>query len=754
MSFRIGSKWAAIFALLVFIPAGISMQAQLGTPQKPKVTGPWMDRNLPPDQRADLVIAQMTLDEKIQLLHGMGWTALFRPAESGPAVRSLGGAGFIPGIPRLGIPDLQMSDAAVGVARGAQHSRYATALPSTEAEAASWDPQTAYEFGALIGSELRDQGFNMSLGGGVDLVREPRGGRTFEYQGEDPILAGTLVGQLIRGEQAQHVIGDIKHYALNDQDNARNYANVILDKRSMRETDLLAFEIGIRDSGVGAVMCSYNLINGVYACENSYTLHDVLDRDFGFKGFVVSDWGGTHSTVKAASAGLDMEMPGNDYFGEALKKAVQSGEVPMSKIDEMVHRILRTEFACGIIDDPPQPKVVDVMHGFKVAQHVEEQGAVLLKNANNQLPLDPSMAGTIAVIGGHADAGVLSGGGSAQVDPAGGNPVQPPGGPPRTIEEFLGQWVYHRSVPLDAIRNAAPHAKVVYDPGTDPAAAAALAKRSDVAIVFAIQHESEGSDLPSLALPFNQDAVIRAVAAANPHTIVVLESGGAVTMPWLDRVNSVLEAWYPGIRGAQAIAAILFGRVNPSGKLPITFPRSEADLPHPVEAKQPPGPLTPMPGLPFFKVNTKIFDVHYDEGLKVGYKWYDAEHKTPLFPFGFGLSYTTFAYSGLKVTRGNGINVSFTVRNTGHRAGQEIAEIYAALPDSTQEPPLRLVGWKKVALQPGESKTVSVSVQPLYLSVFDVERDNWQLVSGEYKIRVGGSERDLPLSATVSLTEN
>jgi beta-glucosidase len=754
MIIRVNRIKTILFIFTFFFLAVASGRAQFGIPRRPAVKGSWMNRNLSPDQRADLVIKQMTLDEKIQLLHGMGWRGLFGHPTSGPAVRSVGGAGFIPGIPRLGIPDLQMSDAAVGVARGAQHGRYSTALPSTEAEAASWDPKVAYAFGKLIGTELRDQGFNMSLGGGVDMVREPRGGRTFEYQGEDPILAGIMDGQLIRGTQSQHVIGDIKHYALNDQEDGRNYANVIMDERAMRETDLLAFQIAIHESNVGAVMCSYNLINGVYACENDYTLKDVLDHAFGFKGFVVSDWGGTHSTVKAAMAGLDIEMPGNDYFGEPLKKAVQDGKVPMSQIDEMVHRILRTEFACGIIDNPAQPRVVDPMHGFKVAQYVEEQGAVLLKNADSQLPLDPSMTGTIAVIGGHANAGVLSGGGSAQVDPAGGNAVPAARRQSRTLAGFLGRQIYHRSVPLDAIRKAAPNTKVEYNPGTDLSSAVALAKASKVAIVFGVQHESEGRDLPNLALPGNQDALIASVAAANPHTIVVLESGGAVTMPWLDQVGAVLESWFPGIRGAQAIAAILFGRANPSGKLPITFPKSVAGLPHPQETKQPKGPLTHDPNMPLMKVNRRVFDVHYDEGLKVGYKWYDAEHKTPLFPFGFGLSYTTFAFSGLKVTHGNAINVSVTVRNTGRRAGQEVAEIYASLPASAQEAPRQLIGWKKVELAPGESKTVSVNVRPLCLSVFDVAHDKWELVPGTYKIWAGDSERDLPLSATISLDGN
>ena len=734
---------------LCFLGTASWAVAQFGMPTKPAPKGPWDNKSLSPDQRADLVIGQMTLDEKIQLLHGMGWRALFGTPESGPAVRSLGGAGFIPGIPRLGIPDLQMSDAAVGVARGAQRSRYSTALPSAVAEAASWDPKIAYDYGALIGTELRDQGFNMSLGGGTNLTREPRDGRTFEYQGEDPILAGTMDGQMMKAEQAQHVIGDIKHYAVNDQENGRNFANSIISKRAMRETDLLAFRIGIRDSGVGAVMCSYNLINGTYACENDYTLHDVLDHDWDFKGFVVSDWGGTHSTVPAAKAGLDIEMPGNDYFDAPLKKAVQDGEISEAQLNEMVHRVLRTEFATGIVDDPPHPMVVDVMHGFKVAQKVEEEGAVLLKNADHQLPLDADSIKSIAIIGGHADAGVLSGGGSGQVDPAGGNPVHSAG--PGGLMALMREWVYHRSVPLEAIRDRAPHAKVEYDPGTDISAAAALAKSSDVAIVFGIQHESEGSDLPNLDLPNGQDALIDAVAAANPHTIVVLESGGAVTMPWLDHVSAVLESWYPGIRGAQAIAAILFGDVNPSGKLPITFPKSIAQLPHPVEASQPPGPLTPMPGMPMFKVNAKIFDVPYDEGLLVGYKWYDAKDKTPLFPFGYGLSYTTFAYSNLSVSPSDALEVSFDVRNTGDRAGQEIAEVYAGLPAGTDEPPRRLIGWQKVSLAPGESKHITVHVEPLYLSIYDVDHDAWQLVPGEYKVWAGGSSRDLPLHASIRL---
>jgi beta-glucosidase len=700
---------------------------------------PWLDRALSPDQRADLVVQQMTLDEKISLLHGTGWAAVLNGS---------GGAGFIPGIPRLKIPDLQMADAAMGVTRGARSGRYSTPLPSCVALASTWDPAMAREYGALIGRELRDQGYNMSLGGGINLARDPRNGRTFEYQGEDPVLAGKMVGAEMKALQEQGVIGDLKHYALNDQESGRNSVNVKIGERAMRESDLLAFEIGLRESGAGAVMCSYNQVNGDYACENSYLLNDVLKHAFGFRGFVLSDWGATHSTAKAALAGLDLEMPEDTYFGAPLKN-----EVPLARINDMVHRILRTEFAIGLFDNPPDTRVPDVFHGIEVAREVEEQAAVLLKNANAQLPLRTRALRSIAVIGSHADAGVLSGGGSAQVDPPGGNAVPPPPrtnpGPP-TIEELLGQVVWHPSSPLKAIRAKAPQAKVTFDSGTDPAAAAKLAHSSDVAIVFVNQPASEAKDAPNLSLPDNQDALVAAVAAANPHTIVVLETGGPVTMPWAGKVKAILEAWYPGIMGAEAIANILFGDVNPSAKLPLTFPADEADLAHPKATIQPPprehdmAPL--IPGLPFL-ANTRPFDIQYDEGLKVGYKWFDAEGKKPLFPFGFGLSYTTFAYSNLALTP---TTVTFRVKNTGARAGAEIAQVYAALPQEAGEPFKRLLAWQKVPLAPGEVKTVTLPLDPHLLSIFDAGPEAWRLVPGEYKIYVGGSSRDLPLTGSES----
>jgi beta-glucosidase len=715
--------------------------------QQPTPNGPWMNASLSPDERADLVLKEMTLDEKVAILHGVGMpTDDPVTPENAPSNR---GVGYAVGVPRLGIPGIDMSDAAYGVRSSGVNGRYSTALPANVAAAASWDTDAAYEFGALIGRELRAQGFNMSLGGGANITREPRNGRTFEYLGEDPILAGTLVARLIEGTQSAHVIGDLKHYAFNDQESGRNSVNITVSKRAARESDLLAFEIGVTQGHPAAVMCSYNRVNGDFACENQYLLTDLLKKTWKFPGFVVSDWGGTHSTEKASAAGLDNEQPGHFFYSDRYKAAVEAGKIPTAELDEHVHRILRSMFAAGVIDNPRQRFVVDPFAGFETSRKIEESGIVLLKNEKATLPLNTTKLLTIAVIGSHSDVGMISGGGSAQVDPIGGNAIMPPGkGATHWLEE-----IWFPTSPLKAIQARAPKATVKYDPGTDPVAAAALAKTADVAIVFAYQWASEGMDLKSLTLPHNQDDLIAQVAAANPHTIVVLETGNPVTMPWVNAPAAILEAWFAGSDGANAVGNVLFGTVNPSGKLPNTFPKAEADLPHPTLTMPPPesshfsGPVSPETreaGLP-------PFQVAYDEGIKVGYKWYDAEKKPVLFPFGYGLSYTTYKYSGLQVTPGDKIKVTFTLANTGSREGAEIAEVYAALPAAAQEPPKRLVAFSKVKLNPGEKRAVTVEIDPKYLSIFDEQKDDWSLLPGDYTIMVGGSSQDLPLKATVSL---
>jgi len=729
--------------------------AQFPGMQQPKHY-PWSDATLSPDVRADLVIKELTQEEKISLLHGQGFSFnMTGPTESN------GGAGYSVGIPRVGIPAIQMADSAYGVTRGAASGRYSTALPNNLAAASAWDPQSAFEYGALIGRELRQEGYSMSLGGGVNLAREPRNGRTFEYQGEDPLLAGTLVGNFVKGVQSQHVIGDLKHYAINDQESGRNAVNANIDKRSMRETDLRAFEIGLKISDAGAFMCSYNRVNGDYACENSYLLTDVLKKDFHFQGFVLSDWGGTHSTAKASRAGLDQEQPGKNFFGDALQKAVESGEVSQDEINDHVHRILRTIFASGLFDNPVVKQVPDVEGGYVIAQKLAEKSIVLLKNDRDVLPLKGAGLHSLVLIGGHADVGVLTGGGSAQVDAPGGSVVPPP--PPQPgatpMAGMLRRQVWLPSSPLRALIAKLPSAKVTYVSGDDPTAAASAANAADVAIVFAWQHESEGMDLKTLDLAEDQSKLIEAVAAANANTIVILETGSPATMPWIGKVPGVVEAWYPGIRGAEALANLLTGGANFSGKLAITFPRSDADLPHPILVLPPQAsqPVRPAPGADISSFMAMMakglppFETYYDEKLKVGYKWYDAEKKPVLFPFGFGLSYTSYAYSRLTVKNGDGLEVSFTVENTGKRSGTEIAQVYASLPDSAGEPPKRLVGWARIELAAGESKLVTIQVDRDRLTVFDESSDAWKFVPGNYIIMAGGSSQNLPLLQQLKL---
>ena len=740
MRFRCRLSFA--YGLLSLSAAAVALRSPCGAQA---VAGrPWMNAALPPAQRADLVLQQMTLAEKIALLHGNGMAHAGQwqmPLTS----QSNGGAGMVEGVERLGIPRLYLSDAAYGVRSSGENGRYSTALPSNLASASAWNPEGACEYGGLIGRELRAQGYNMTLGGGVNLTRDPRNGRTFEYLGEDPLLAGTLAGNLMRCEQAEHVVGDIKHYALNDQETGRNLVNVMISRRAMQESDLLAFHVALDLAKPGAVMCSYNKVGGDYACENRYLLHDVLKGEWQFPGFVLSDWGGTHSSAKASAAGLDQEQPMADYFGAKLQKAVDDGQVPRSEIDDHARRILYAEFLSGVVDFPPQKSVVDVEGGLEIAQRQEEQSIVLLRNEHQVLPLRAGSIKRIALIGGHADVGMLSGGGSAQVDPPVGSAILPPG-------KGLPHWQAHiwfPTSPMKALQAQLPGVQIDYASGEDLAAAAALAHEADVVLVFATQWTSEGMDLPSMALPDRQDELVRKVAAANPHTVVVLETGTAVTMPWIDQVDGVVEAWYAGSAGHRALARILTGEVNPSGKLAMTFPRSEGDLPRPKIAPLPKRDRGQGSGAVNDGGHTdSSYSVSYDEGLKVGYKWYEAEKKQPLFPFGFGLSYTTFSYSGLSIS---GDKVSFTVRNSGSRAGVEIAQVYAQPPDAAGEPFRHLVGWQRVQLAPDESKQITVQVDRRALSIFEEQTNAWRFVAGPYVLEAGPSSASLPLRATQTL---
>jgi beta-glucosidase len=743
--------WRAV--ALAFMAA--SAEAQTVSPPA------WMNTMLSPDARASLLQAQMTQTEQLTLVDG--YIGLYVPYRfHGPVTPELRAAlpqsaGYVPGIPRLGIPPLNESDASLGVANGG-HMRpgdQATALPSSLLTAATWNPDIAYAGGAMIGTEARDKGYNVLLAGGVDLAREPRGGRTFEYAGEDPWLAGTMVGAAIKGTQDQHIISTTKHFAINDQETARTVVSADISDEAMRESDLLAFEIAVERGDPGAVMCSYNRVNNVYACENDYLLNQVLKQDWSYKGFVLSDWGAVHSTADAADNGLDQESANGydvqDFFGAPLKDALANGSVPETRLSDMVHRILRTMFAKGLFDYPLVRAAIDAKADGDVAQRDAEEGIVLLKNERDLLPLDPKPKKTqsIAVIGGYADRGVYSGGGSSQVIPVGNDPDQEilVGG--AMVRSNGMDWTIPKQKivldppsPLSAIVQEAPRARVTFNDGDDIDAAAALAKHSDIAIVFVHQWMREGVDVSSLSLYGDQDALVEAVAQANPHTIVVLETGGPVLMPWLDNVQAAIEAFYPGNRGALALARILFGEVDPSGRLPITFPRGDSQLPHPIITGQNPvGYTVATVGTP------TAYDIIYTEGAKIGYKWFEDQKIDPLFPFGYGLSYTSFTLGGLGVTGGHTISASFDVKNTGKREGKETAELYAIPPGGLK----RLIGFAKVDLMPGETQHVTLTADPRLLASFDTDAHLWRVPAGDYTVTLGSSVEDAAATATAQL---
>ncbi|HEV2531402.1 beta-glucosidase [Phenylobacterium sp.] len=680
-----------------------------------------------PDARADALIAQMTLDEQIALVHGV-MPALMNPMPAG-TIRS---AGYIPGLPRLHIPDLKESDASLGVANAGRSHDDAVALPSGLSLAATFSEPTAQAGGAMIGKEARQKGFNVLLAGGVDLVREPRNGRNFEYLGEDPLLAGRMAAASIRGIQSQHMVSTSKHFAINDQETGRMIASVELPEAAQRESDLLAFELALEGGKPGSVMCAYNKVGGTYACEHPHLLNDILKGDWGYPGWVMSDWGAVHS-VDAANQGLDQEsgqqLDKQVFFAAPLKAAVESGQVSRARLHDMVHRIVREMIAKGLID-PPDPGQLDTAKDSVVALHAAEQGIVLLKNEHGLLPLAAS-AKRIVVIGGHADVGVISGGGSSQVIPLNSVHFAPPKGAPPWGQ---GIW-FHGSAPLKALQAAAPGAQIAFDPGTDPAAAAAAAKDADVAIVFATHWVSEAYDARDLTLPDNQDALIAAVAAANPRTVVVLESGVPNLMPWLDQVGAVVEAWYPGSRGGEAIANVLTGKTPPSGRLPITFPAALAQLPEPA-----------LPGADLPNETTP-FDIAYAEGSDVGYRWFASRGAKPLFPFGYGLSYSAFHYSGLKVVGGRTVTASFTVTNTGARAAIDTPQLY--LKTEPRRAQQRLIGWSRVTLKPGESRTVTLAADPRLLASW--ADHGWRIDPGAYALFVGSDAMTPVLSGSAKI---
>ncbi|WP_413989310.1 beta-glucosidase [Labrys okinawensis] len=710
------------------------------------VSGEWLDAKLPAEKRADLVLAAMNREEKLRLVFGYfstqaPWMITGTKNFAAPPAGRPNSAGYVPGIERLGVPALWETDAGVGVAtQRSPTPRERAALPSGIALAATYNPQVAFSGGAMIGNEARLSGFNVQLAGGVNLMREPRNGRNFEYAGEDPLLAGTIVGFEIQGIQSNHIISTLKHFAFNDQETNRQTIDVTIGEAAARASDLLAFQLANQIGKPGAVMCAYNRVNGAAACENDWLLNQVLKTDWQFKGYVMSDWGAVRSTVEAANAGLDQEsgwaFDASAYFGDALREALNYGHVDQARLDDMAHRILFAMFANGLFDDPvvaDQSALIDFRAHADVTRSAAEESMVLLKN-EGLLPLTSAVK-SIAVIGGHADKGVLSGGGSSQVYPLGGLAL-PNEGP----ENFPGPMVFYPSPPMKALQSRSA-AAFTYADGKDLDAAASLAARSDVAIVFATQWAAESLDLPNLDLPNGQDALIAAVAKANPRTIVVLETGGPVLMPWLSKVGAVLEAWYPGTSGGEAIGRILTGEVNPSGHLPVTFPASLSQLPRPE-----------LDGDAKVDENAHPFTNYNVEGAAIGYKWFDSHALTPLFPFGYGLSFTTFDFDGLRAEReGDGLRVSLSVRNAGKVAGKSVVQAYIAPEGGSWEAPKRLVSFKKIELSAGETKAITLDIDPLLLATFDTISKKWKIAPGTYKVIVGQSATDAAATATVRL---
>jgi beta-glucosidase len=697
-----------------------------------------------PDARAAATEAQMTDVERYQLLHGIMPLALPIPGFPTPQIPAhvKPAAGYVAGVARLRIPDLMESDASLGVTNPLQlrAGDVATALPSGLALAATFDADAAYRAGALIGNEARAKGFNVQLAGGSNLTRDPRNGRNFEYLGEDPLLAGTLTGAAIKGTQSEGVVSTLKHFALNNQETQRMSLDAVIDEAGLRESDLLAFEIALERGQPGSVMCSYNKVNGEFGCGNDFLLNRVLKRDWGYKGWVMSDWGAVHD-VSYFAKGLDQQsgsqLDAQVWFDAPLQAEVAAGRVPKARVSDAVRRVLRSLYAIGA-DRPLAESAIDYPAHARTVRATAAAGIVLLKNSG-LLPLAGDIK-SIAVIGGHADIGVMSGAGSSQVTPYGGKPTLIPVGGSGIMGPF-SRILLMPSSPLAALQAALPKTAIHFDPGYYAEAAAALAAHADVAIVFATQWSSEGFDAGSMTLPEGQDELIARVAHANANTIVVLETGNPVRMPWLADVKAVVEAWYPGQEGGGAIADILTGAVNPSGRLPMTFP---------VDEQQNPRPEIPGMGLPEGSAVT----VRYTEGSDVGYRWFARHALKPLFPFGHGLSYTHFEVSGLRVTTKNSAgaivpSAALTVKNSGARAGATVAQVY--LVSAAGHAVRRLVGFSRLELEPGESHGVVMNLDPRLLANWDTAQAHWRIAAGSYRFAIGDSAESLGESVELKL---
>jgi beta-glucosidase len=735
---------------LVLVPAILAANFGIARAQeRPR----YLDDQQPVEARVNDLLSHLTLEEKISLVHA---NSNFTTA----------------GVPRLGIPELIMDDGPLGVREEVDNhfhalghvDDFATAMPGALGLAATWDTNMARAFGTVIGQEAVQRGKDIMLGPAVNIQRTPLCGRNFEYMGEDPFLTSRMAVNYIEGEQAQGVSSCIKHFAANSQEFDRRAINESIDERTLREIYLPAFRAAVTEAGVLCLMSAYNQINGQYCSENSHLLKDILKDDWGFKGLVMSDWGAVHHTDLAALNGLDLEMGTgtpyeSNYLAAPFLKGLQTGQYPVSVLDEMVRRHLYVMFKLNLIYDPSRPPAakpepttpLSTKAHQQIAQQIAEEAFVLLKN-ENFLPLDVAHIPTLAIIGGNATARFCHSGGSANIKA----PFEV------TALEGISNYVGGRARIIYAEGYYPPDnwGAPGFKPDGNRATAAdsrkladqaiAVAKSADVVIYVGglnrrIGFDCEGGDRKSIELPAGQDKLLTRIVRANPRTAVVLIGGGAVEMDrsWLSRVPALLYAWYPGIEGGNALARVLFGDVNPSGKLPCTFPKRLADTPA--------AALDAYPG--------EKGTVVYREGLLVGYRWYDTKDIDPLFPFGYGLSYTHFAYTNLNLVQTSGatglpLTVGFEIANTGNRAGAEVAEIYVQpVHPGVFRPVKELKGFVKVFLQPGEKQPVAVTLDENAFAYYDVGTRSWVAEKGEYKILVGRSSRDIPLTGDFHLEQ-
>jgi beta-glucosidase len=707
----------AAVALLAAWPASAPAAGRCGDPAE----RPWCDTSLSPDQRAGLLLAALSREEKIGLLAGderFGVCNCFQGSHTGTS----------DGVERLGLPPIYFTDGPVGVRQG-----MATGFPSSMTVASSFDPAVSFRHAALIGDEAKKKGNDVIYAPAMNMMRTPLNGRTFEYFGEDPFLAARIAAGWTEGVQSEGLIANVKHFAVNNQEGVgvqppgsplgvpvigtRLTIDARLDERTLREIYLPQFEAAVREAGAGSVMCAYPRVNGSFACENQHLLEEILKGDWGFNGFVLTDYGAAKSTAGSLNNGLDLDIwPGIAYQPTAVETALATGQATESTIDEHIGRILRTLFAFGFFDREAyadDPSRIDQAAHDQAAAELEQEGMVLLENDGGILPLDPEGIGKLAVIGPEAER-IRDGGGSSN------------------LNEFK------LTTPRAGIEARIGADRVAFDPGDDPARAASVAAGADAAVVVVGDRMSEGSDKPCLGLNCGQvdaidrDALIEEVAAAQPNTAVVLQSGGPVLTPWRDQVKGLLEVWYPGQNGGTAIARVLFGDAEPGGRLPATFPMREEDEPTAGDPEKYPGVAE---------------TVRYKEGVLIGYRWFDEQQLDVAYPFGYGLSYTSFRLGNLRVNPGPEPVVSVSVTNTGDRPGTAVPQLYLGMPEPAPgvvQPPWQLKGFERVRLGPRETKQVSLPLDDRAFSYWS-DPGGWQVARGCYRIAVGQSSRDLPL---------